>query len=50
LISLGDNRKEILSKFLCEEKDEKGNPIKWDIIRLKINKKEVDQYSKRTED
>lgn len=50
MISLGDNRKEILSKFLSEEKDDKGNPIKWDIIRLKINKKEVDQYSKRTED
>lgn len=43
LISLGDNRKEILEKFLSEEKDDKGNAVKWDIIRLKINKKEVDQ-------
>jgi hypothetical protein len=43
LISLGDNRKDVLEKFLSEEKDDKGKPVKWDIIRLKINKKEVDQ-------
>jgi len=39
-----------LEKFLSEEKDDKGNTVKWDIIRLKINKKEVEQYSKRNED
>lgn len=50
MISLGDNRKEVLEKYLSEEKDDKGKEVKWDIIRLKINKKEVDQYSKRTED
>jgi len=43
LISLGDNRKEVLEKYLSEEKDDKGKEVKWDIIRLKINKKEVDQ-------
>jgi len=35
---------------LNEEIDNNNNPVKWDIIRLKINKKEVDMFNKKTDD